>query len=186
MMTVKECYESMESDYEGVMGRMGSEEMVKRFALKFLDDPSYLNLEKAIQEQNAEEAFRAAHTLKGLCLNLGFDRLYKVSEELTEKLRGRELDGYEALYGNVQKEYKNTIDAIQKMKEQLVSVADVYDAGDFDKYDGYNAVEEKNYFETENNVFPRNDISTKIYFGRRSKRLLKNGRIRREKFICLG
>ena len=56
MMTVKECYESMEADFEGVIGRMGSEEMVKRFALKFLDDPSYSNLEKAIQEQNAEEA----------------------------------------------------------------------------------------------------------------------------------
>lgn len=148
MMTVKECYESMEADFEGVIGRMGSGEMVKRFALKFLDDPSYSNLEKAIQEQNAEEAFRAAHTIKGLCLNLGFDRLYKVSAELTEKLRGRELDGYEALYGNVQKEYKNTIDAIQRMKEQLVSVADVYDADDFDKYDGYNAVEAKNYFDT--------------------------------------
>ncbi len=90
---------------------------LKRFALKFLDDPSYSNLEKAIQEQNAEEAFRAAHTLKGLCLNLGFDRLYKVSAELTEKLRGRELDGYEALYGKVQKEYKNTIDAIRKIEE---------------------------------------------------------------------
>lgn len=127
MMTVKECYESMEADFEGVIGRMGSEEMVKRFALKFLDDPSYSNLEKAIQEQNAEEAFRAA---------------------LTEKLRGRELDGYEALYGKVQTEYKNTIDAIQRMKEQLVSVADVYDADDFDKYDGYNAVEAKNYFDT--------------------------------------
>ena len=67
-MTVKECYESMESYYEGVIGRMGSEELVKRFALKFPDDPSYFNLEKAIQEQNAEEAFRAAHTLKGVCL----------------------------------------------------------------------------------------------------------------------
>lgn len=55
MMTVKECYESMEADFEGVIGRMGIEEMVKRFALKFLDDPSYSNLEKAIQEQNAEE-----------------------------------------------------------------------------------------------------------------------------------
>lgn len=32
-MTVKECYESMESDYEGVIGRMGSEGLVKRFAL---------------------------------------------------------------------------------------------------------------------------------------------------------
>ena len=34
MMTVKECYESMEADFEGVIGRMGSGEMVKRFALK--------------------------------------------------------------------------------------------------------------------------------------------------------
>ena len=119
-MTVKECYESMESDYEGVLGRMGSEGLVRRFALKFLDDPSYLNLEKAIQEQNVEEAFRAAHTLKGVCLNLGFDRLYKVSAELTEKLRGRELSGYEALYGKVQDEYKNTIAAIRKLEEQHV------------------------------------------------------------------
>ena len=116
-MTVKECYESMESDYEGVIGRIGSEGLVKRFVLKFLDDPSYLNLEKAIQEQNAEEAFRAAHTLKGICLNLGFDRLYKVSAELTEKLRGRDLNGYEAVYGKVQDEYKNTIDAIRKLEE---------------------------------------------------------------------
>ncbi len=119
-MTVKECYESMESDYEGVLGRMGSEGLVRRFALKFPDDPSYLNLEKAIQEQNVEEAFRAAHTLKGVCLNLGFDRLYKVSAELTEKLRGRELNGYEALYGKVQDEYKNTIAAIHKLEEQHV------------------------------------------------------------------
>ena len=119
-MTVKECYESMESDYEGVIGRIGSEGLVKRFVLKFLDDPSYLNLEKAIQEQNAEEAFRAAHTLKGICLNLGFDRLYKVSAELTEKLRGSDLNGYEAVYGKVQDEYKNTIDAIRKLEEQHV------------------------------------------------------------------
>ena len=43
-MTVKECYEQMGSDYEGVLGRMGSEAMIKRFALKFLQDPSFNNL----------------------------------------------------------------------------------------------------------------------------------------------
>ena len=116
-MTVQECYESMESDFEGVLGRMGSEAMVKRFALKFLDDPSYENLVKAVEEQNAEDAFRAAHTLKGICLNLGLDRLYKVSALLTEKLRGREFDGYEEAYDEVQKEYRNTIDAIRNMAE---------------------------------------------------------------------
>ena len=114
-MTVKECYESMGSDYEGVVGRMGSEAMVKRFAIKFLDDPSFGNLEKAVREQNAEEAFRAAHTLKGICLNLGLDSLYKVSAELTEKLRGREFTDYEASYREVQDAYKRTTDAIRTM-----------------------------------------------------------------------
>lgn len=116
-MTVQECYESMGSDFEGVLGRMGSEAMVKRFALKFLDDPSYSNLVKAMEEQNAEEAFRAAHTLKGICLNLGLDRLYKVSAELTERLRGKELVDYEESYREVQKEYENTINAIRTMAE---------------------------------------------------------------------
>ena len=116
-MTVQECYESIGSDFEGVLARMGSEAMVKRFALKFLDDPCYGNLVKAVEEQNAEDAFRAAHTLKGICLNLGLDRLYKVSACLTEKLRGRTFDGYEEAYENVQQEYQNTVDAIRTMEE---------------------------------------------------------------------
>ena len=116
-MTVQECYESIGADFEGVLGRMGSEAMVKRFALKFPDDPCYGNLVKAVEEQNAEEAFRAAHTLKGICLNLGLDRLYEVSACLTEKLRGRAFDGYEEAYEKVQQEYHNTVDAIRTMEE---------------------------------------------------------------------
>ena len=61
-MTVKECYEQMGSDYEGVLGRMGSEAMIKRFALKFLQDPSFNNLKENLEKNDGEEAFRAAHT----------------------------------------------------------------------------------------------------------------------------
>lgn len=57
MMTVKECYESMEADFEGVIGRMGSEEMVKRFALKFLDDPSYSNLKRLYRSRTRKKLF---------------------------------------------------------------------------------------------------------------------------------
>ena len=88
-MTVKECYEQMGSDYEGVLGRLGSEAIVKRFALKFLQDPSFAQLKESLAKNDGEEAFRAAHTLKGVCLNLGFDELFEVSAELTEKLRER-------------------------------------------------------------------------------------------------
>ena len=82
-MTVKECYEQIGSDYAGVLKRLGSEALVKRFALKFLKDPSYQELKDALIKKDGETAFRAAHTLKGVCLNLGCDRLYESSAELT-------------------------------------------------------------------------------------------------------
>jgi hypothetical protein len=54
-MTVKECYEQMGSDYEGVLGRMGSEAMIKRFALKFLQDPSFNNLKENLEKMMAKK-----------------------------------------------------------------------------------------------------------------------------------
>ena len=57
-MTVKECYEQMGSDYESVLGRMGSEAMIKRFALKFLQDPSFNNLKENLEK--VEENIQAA------------------------------------------------------------------------------------------------------------------------------
>lgn len=72
-MTVRECYEELGSDFDKVLSRLVSEALVKKFALKFLDDPSFGQLETALADKDAETAFRAAHTLKGICLNLGFD-----------------------------------------------------------------------------------------------------------------
>ena len=74
-MTVKECYEQMGADYEGVLGRLRSEVLIKKFAKKFLDDGSFRSLKDNLAQKNGEEAFRAAHTLKGVCQNLGFDNL---------------------------------------------------------------------------------------------------------------
>ena len=115
-MTVKECYEQMGSDYEGVLGRMGSEAMIKRFALKFLQDPSFNNLKENLEKNDGEEAFRAAHTLKGVCLNLGFDELYEVSAEITEKLRGKETVGCEDMFQKVEEKYQKTVNAIKGLE----------------------------------------------------------------------
>ena len=71
------------------MGRLHSEALIRRFALKFLEDQSYIQLKQALENKNYEDAFRGAHTLKGVCQNLSFDRLYEVSNDLTELLRDR-------------------------------------------------------------------------------------------------
>ena len=113
-MTVKECYEQMGSDYEGVLERLGSEAIVKRFALKFLQDPSFAQLKESLAKNDGEEAFRAA--LKGVCLNLGFDELFEVSAELTEKLRERKTAGSEELFQKVSEKYQKTVMAIQGLE----------------------------------------------------------------------
>ena len=114
-MTIKECYEKVGSDYDGVLKRLGSEALVKRFAVKFLNDPSFQELTDGLAAQDGEKAFRAAHTLKGVCLNLGFTELYKVSAELTEVFRGRATAGSDELYAQVKEQYTTLTDAIRKL-----------------------------------------------------------------------
>ena len=74
-MTIQECYKEMGGDFEGVQKRFGGVALVEKFAIKFLSDSSFQDLEDGLKEKDAEKAFRAAHTLKGICLNLGFDVL---------------------------------------------------------------------------------------------------------------
>lgn len=45
-MSLKECYDKMGADYEDVLSRLRSEVLVRKFALKFLDDDSYANLKR--------------------------------------------------------------------------------------------------------------------------------------------
>ena len=113
-MTIKECYEQMGADYEGLLSRLGSEALIKKFAVKFLADGSFQDLKTSLEAGEAQQAFRAAHTLKGICLNLGFDNLYKPSEELTELLRGREiLPGSQEKFAEVEAQYNRIVTAIQ-------------------------------------------------------------------------
>ena len=77
-MTMQECYKAIGGNYEAVLGRLHSEALIQRFTLKFLEDQSYLQLKQALENKNYEDAFRSAHTLKGVCQKLSFDRLYEV------------------------------------------------------------------------------------------------------------
>ena len=117
-MDIRECYAEMNADFEEVARRFGSEAMVKKFAVKFLKDSSYANLCSGFAENNGEEAFRAAHTLKGACANLGFSALYTAATELTEKLRGRSTEGSEELFEKVKEQYDITIAALTKFESE--------------------------------------------------------------------
>ena len=116
IMTIQECYKEMGADYEEVFHRLPRESMVRKFALMFLNDDSYPKLEQSLKEGNAQEAFRAAHTLKGVCQNLGFTNLYQPAYELTEVLRAGTLEGSGEWFARVTEQYKITTDAIREVQ----------------------------------------------------------------------
>ena len=115
-MTMRECYEAIGGNYEDVLGRLHSEALIRKFTLMFLEDQSYLQLKQALENKNYEDAFRSAHTLKGICQNLSFDRLYEVSHKLTELLRDRtgKQPGIPEAMGKVTEVYEMTIEEIKK------------------------------------------------------------------------
>lgn len=118
-MTLKECYAAMGGSYDEVIGRLRSEKLVQKFVLKFLNDGSYQLLQESLAAGDREEAFRAAHTIKGVCANLGFNTLLASSEALTEALRdGKPPQPGEAdLIARVEADYARTRQAIQAYQE---------------------------------------------------------------------
>lgn len=117
-MSLQACYSSIGGDYEGVMSRLRSEKMVRKFVLKFLNDKSYEMLVQAMKEQNQEEAFRASHTIKGICQNLGFTRLGDSSSRLTDALRESWSDDAEELMRQVAEDYETTAQAIRMLEAE--------------------------------------------------------------------
>lgn len=111
-MILKECYERLGGDYDGVLSRMMSEATVKKFAVKFLSDKSYDLLISSLENADYKEAFRAAHTIKGICQNLGFGMLFGSVNPLTESLRSADAPPPEELVEAVKRDYEKTVSAI--------------------------------------------------------------------------
>lgn len=114
-MTVKECYAAMGGDYEGMLGRFRSEDRIVRFLGKFLNDKTFDTLCAALEAGNQEEAFRGAHTLKGVAQNLSMTRLYLSSEKLTEHLRAGSCQGSEELMAQVDADYHEAVSAVRSL-----------------------------------------------------------------------
>ncbi len=69
---------------------MGKEDLYLKFLAKYQNDESAANIEKYLAEKNVEEAFKSAHTLKGVAGNLGLDPIAKYASEMVELLRGKD------------------------------------------------------------------------------------------------
>lgn len=100
---IQKAYEKCGCNYADALERFGSETLVEKIALKFLDDDSFSVLEEKMKGDDIYEKFRAAHGFKGVCANLGFSSLFELASKLTEKFRAGQTEGTSEIF----KELKN-------------------------------------------------------------------------------
>ncbi len=120
-MDLRECYTALGGDYEGVVTRLGGEWLVRRFVRKFLEDGSYSLLCQSLEAENYKDAFRAAHTLKGICQSLHFTQLYESSSCLCDMFRTGawkpEVDTY---VSQVDADYRRAVEAIRQLEDGIL------------------------------------------------------------------
>lgn len=116
-MNLREFYEASEGSYQATLGRIMKEERIIKYLRKFVDSNSLKEIRDALDAKNYEAAFRGAHNLKGLCMNLGLDKLQAVSSDLTESLRNGPTGDEEGLYEEVAAEYERVLSLIRQLDD---------------------------------------------------------------------
>ncbi len=75
---------------DGLNTCVNNEEFYLKMVRKAVADASFDRLEKAVEGKDLDEAFEAAHALKGALGNLAITPILEPVVEMTEHLRGRE------------------------------------------------------------------------------------------------
>ena len=110
--------EEMGMDVDTTVKRfMGNEALYLKFLYKYQADQSVANIQQYIADQNAEEAFKSAHTLKGVAANLGLDPIAQHASDIVELLRGK------SLFSEVDTDRLNALNAeLRTIHEALMKV----------------------------------------------------------------
>ncbi len=88
----------------GLATCMGNEALYLRLVNSVPSEQRFEDLARAILEGNREDAFEAAHALKGVLGNLSLTPLFEKTSEITELLRSGEDADYEKLLAELTQE----------------------------------------------------------------------------------
>lgn len=94
-MTLIEFYDAVGGSYDETMARLLTETRILKYLNKFCETDYSPEMVAAFREERYEDAFASAHTIKGVCLNLGLDSLGHEAGVLCDMVRnGARPDAY--------------------------------------------------------------------------------------------
>ena len=98
MITLDKLNQFGANTKEGLDRCMNNEAFYLRLVDKAINDDSFIKLKDELENKNYDEAFKIAHSLKGVLGNLSLTPLYDLAIEITENLRNvAEIDYFELI-----------------------------------------------------------------------------------------
>ncbi len=113
MLTIDAMKEFGANTEEGVARCINNEGFYLKLVKKIPTDKNFDELKNAIEAQDLERAFEAAHALKGVLANLSLTPILEPVSEMTEHLRSRE-----------QMDYSSYLETIAKKKDELTALCE--------------------------------------------------------------
>ena len=98
MITIEKLEEFGVDTKEGLTRCMNNQTFYFKMLKMGLANDQFEKLESALAANNFEEAFEAAHALKGVLGNLALTPIYKPLAEMTEMLRAKKDADYVEMY----------------------------------------------------------------------------------------
>lgn len=87
----KQELEKNGADVKGSIDRfLGQEEIYDKFLKKTISSPEFGKLTTCLEQEDYKEAFRCAHSIKGVAGNLGLVPVEDAASVITELLRNKE------------------------------------------------------------------------------------------------
>ena len=116
---IRSKLENVGVDVEDLMKRlMGNMMLISRFYKRFPEDKNYDMIVKYLSEDMCEEAFKAAHTLKGVCANLSMTKLVAIVSEMVEYLREGDLEDGKKILPKLSEEYETIVTVVKSIQWQ--------------------------------------------------------------------
>lgn len=114
-MQNKEELKALGIDIDAALERfMGSEKLILKTLTLFTADENLNSLCTALENNNAEEAYKAAHTLKGVCGNLSLTKLFELIKDISDALAKGDAAAAKSLLPAYAEEHKKVVEGIKK------------------------------------------------------------------------
>ena len=86
-MTLEELYSEMGGNYDHAKQIMKMDKLIDKYVRKLKDSDVGTRLAAAAETMDENQLFESAHAMKGVCGNLGLDKLAALADEITEEFR---------------------------------------------------------------------------------------------------